>query len=68
MELPQTLAAQKQVLNTNSIRKIYHKDVSYKCRLGESHVENVLHSVSGSSMLTQKDYTRRHDNVCLNNY
>ena len=59
-------AAQKQALNTNSVRKIYHKDVSNKCRLCGTHVENVLHIVSGCSMLAQKEYNRRHDKVCLN--
>ena len=44
-------AAQEQALNTNSVRKIYHKDVSNKCRLCGTHVENVLHIVSGCSML-----------------
>ena len=59
-------AAQEQALNTNSARKIYHKDVSNKCRLCRTHVENVLHIVSGCSMLTQREYKRRHDQVCLN--
>ena len=59
-------AAQEQALNTNSVRKIYHKDVSNKCRLCGTHVENVLHIVSGCSMLAQKEYKRRHDKVCLN--
>ena len=44
-------AAQKQALNTNSVRKINHKDVSNKCRLCGTHVENVLHIVSGCSVL-----------------
>ena len=56
----------KQALNTNSVRTIYHKDVSNKCRLRGTHVENVLHIVSGCSMLAQKEYKRRHDKVCLN--
>ena len=30
------------------------------------HVENVLHIDSGCSMLAQKEYKRRHENVCLN--
>ena len=59
-------AAQEQALNTNSVRKIYRKDVSNKCRLCGTHVENVLHIVSGCSMLAQKEYKRRHDRVCLN--
>ena len=59
-------AAQEQALNTNSVRKIYHKDVSNKCRLCGTHVENVHHIVSGCSMLAQKEYKRRHDKVCLN--
>ena len=58
-------AAQEQVLNTNSVRKIYHEEVSNKCRLCGTHVENVLHIVSGCSMLAQKDYQKRHDKVCL---
>ena len=29
-------------------------------------MENVLHIVSGYSMLAQKEYNRRHDKVCLN--
>ena len=53
-------------LNTNSARKIYHKDVSNKFRLCGTHVVNVLHIVSGSSILTQKEYKRRHNKVCLN--
>ena len=54
-------AAQEQALNTNSVRKIYHKDVSNKCRLCGTHdVENVLQIVSGCSMLAQKKYKRRH--------
>ena len=61
-------AAQEQALNTNSVRKIYHKDLSNKCRLCGTHVENVLHIVSGCSMLAQKEYKRRHDKVCLNIY
>ena len=59
-------AAQEQVLNTNSKKKISHLDVSNKCRLCGIHAENVLHIVSGCSMLAQKDYKRRHDKVCLN--
>ena len=59
-------AAQEQALSTNSVTKIYHKDVSNKCRLCGTHVENVLHIVSGCSMLAQKEYKRRHDKVCLN--
>ena len=59
-------AAPKEALNTNSIGKIYHKDVSNKCRLCGTHVENVLDIVSGCSMLAQKEYKRRHDKVCLN--
>ena len=59
-------AAQEQALNTNSVRKSYHKDVSKKCRLCATHVENVLNIVSGCSMLVQKEYKRRHDKVCLN--
>ena len=30
------------------------------------HVENVLHIMSGCSNLAQKEYKRRHNNVCLN--
>ena len=59
-------AAKEQALNTNSFRKIYHKDVSNKCRLCGTHVENVLHMVSGCSMLAQKEYKGRHDKICLN--
>ena len=58
------LAAQKQAL-TNSVRNIYHKDVSNKCRLCGIHVENILQIVSGSSMLAQKEYKRRLHKVCL---
>ena len=29
-------------------------------------MENLLHIVSGCSMLAQKEYKRRHDKVCLN--
>ena len=60
--------AQEQALNTNSIRKFYHKDISNKCRLCGTHVENVLHIVSGCSMLAQNEYKRRHDKVFLNIY
>ena len=53
-------AAQEQALNTNSVRKIYHKDVSktagYVCGI---HVENVLHIVSGCSILAQKEYKEK---------
>ena len=49
-------AAQEQALSTNSVTKIYHKDVSNKCRLCGTHVENVLHIVSGCSILAQKEY------------
>ena len=35
-------AAQEQALNTNSVRKIYHMDVSNKCRLCRTHVENLF--------------------------
>ena len=59
-------AAQKQALNTNSVRKICLKDVSIKCRSCRTHVENILHTVSDSSMLAQKEYKRRHDKLCLN--
>ena len=59
-------AAQGQALNTNSVRKIFHENVSNKCRLCGTHVENILHIVSGSSTLAQKDYKRRNDKVCLN--
>ena len=59
-------AAQEQALNTNLVRKIYHKDVSNKCRLCGTHVENVLHIVRGCSMLAQKEYKRRHDKLCFN--
>ena len=41
------LAAQKQALNTNLVGRIYYKDVSNKCRLCGTHVENVLYIVSG---------------------
>ena len=41
------LAAQEQALNTNSVKKIYDRDVSNKCRLCGTHVENVMHIVSG---------------------
>ena len=44
-------AAQKQALNTNLVGRIYYKDVSNKCRLCGTHVENVLHIVSGCGML-----------------
>ena len=37
-------AAQKEALNTKSIRKIYHKDVSNKCGLCGTHVKNVMHT------------------------
>ena len=59
-------AAQEQTLNTNSVRKRYHENVSNKCRSCGTHVENVLHIVSGCSMLAQKEYKRRHDKVFLN--
>ena len=59
-------AAQEQALNTNSVRNIYHKDVSNKCRLCGTHVKNVLYIVSGCNMLAQEEYKRRHDKVCLN--
>ena len=58
-------AAQEQALNTNSVRKIYHENVSNKCRLCGTQVENVLHIASGCS-IGQKEYKRRHDKVCLN--
>ena len=45
---------------------MYHANVSNKCRLCRTHVENVLHIVSGYSTLAQKEYKRRHDKVCLN--
>ena len=56
-------AAQEQALNTNSVRKIYHKNVSDKCG---THVESVMHIATGCSMLAQKDYKIRHNKVCLN--
>ena len=59
-------AVEEKALNTNSVREIDHKDVSNKCRLCVTHVENVLHIVSGCSMLAQKEYKRRHNKVCLN--
>ena len=54
-------AAQEQALNTNLVRINYHKDVSNKCRLCGTHVESVLHIVTGCSMLAQKEYKRRHN-------
>ena len=57
--------AQKKPLNSTSIRKIYHKDVSDKCKLSGSHVETALHSVYGCNALAQKDYKRRHK-LCWN--
>ena len=47
-------AAQEQALNTNSVSEIYHKDVSNKCGLYETHVENVLHIVSGCKERVQE--------------
>ena len=58
-------AAQEQVLNFKAVRKSYHKDVSNKYRLCRTHIENVLRIVSGCDTLAQKDYKRRHDQVCL---
>ena len=58
--------AQEQASNLNSIRKIYYKDVAIKCRLCGPYVENILRIVSGCSILTLKDYKRRHGKVCLN--
>ena len=58
-------APQEQALNINSVRKIYHENVSNKCRLCGTQVENVLHIVSGCS-IGQKEYKRRHNKVCLN--
>ena len=58
--------AQEQTLNTKSVRKIYHKNVSNKRRLCGTHMKNVLYIVSGCSMLAQKDYDRRQDKVGLN--
>ena len=49
-------AEQEQALSTKSVAKIYHKDVSNKCKLCGTHVENVLHIVSGCSMLAAKEY------------
>ena len=46
--------------------QLSYKDVSNKCRLCETHVENVLGIVSGCSMLAQKEYKRKNDKVCLN--
>ena len=57
--------AQKKPLNSTSIWKIYHKDVSDKCKLSGSHVETILHSVYGCNALAQKDYKRRHK-LCWN--
>ena len=59
-------AVEEKALNTNSVREIDHKDVSNKCRLCVTHVENVLHIVSSCSMLAQKEYKRRHNKVCFN--
>ena len=47
-------------------QKDLSEDVSNKCRLCGTHVENLLRIVSGCSMLAQKEYKRRHDKVCLN--
>ena len=55
----------ESLLSAAQVRKIYHKDVSNKCRLCGTHVENVLHIVSGYSMLAQKEYKRMHDKLCL---
>ena len=62
--LDTSLEAKEQALNTNSITKIYHKDVSNECSLCRSCMEKVLHIVSGCTMLAQKDYKRLHK-VCL---
>ena len=59
-------AAHEPALNNNSIRNIYRKNVSNKCMLCGTHVENVLNIVSGCSMLARKEYKRRHGKVCLN--
>ena len=61
-------AAQEQALNTNPVRNIYHENVSNKYRLCGTHVENVLHIVSGCSVLVRKKYKRRHRNICLNTH
>ena len=52
--------AQKWKFETGN-RKFYHKDVSNKYRLCGTHVDNVLHIVSGCGMLAQKEFKRRHD-------
>ena len=44
-------AGQEQTLNTNSVRKTHHKNVSNKCRLCGTHVENVVHRMSGCIIL-----------------
>ena len=59
-------AAQEQAINTNLVRKNYHKDVSNKFTLCGINVENVLYIMSGCRMLAYKDYKRRNDKVCFN--
>ena len=60
-------SAQDQALNTNSIKKrIYGLNVSDKCRLCGEKVESVMHMVNACSIVAQRDYKRRHNNVCLN--
>ena len=50
-------------LNTNSVRKMYHKDVSNKCSLCGTTMQNFLQILSSCSMFAQKEYKRRHDKV-----
>ena len=58
--------AQEQALNTNSVRKIYHENLSNERTFCGTHAENVLYIVSGCSILAQKEYKRGHDEVRLN--
>ena len=60
------LAAQEQVLRTNSIKhSIDTNSETPLCRLCENSTETVRHIISGCKRLAQREYKKRHDKVAL---
>ena len=58
-------SAQEQALRTNYVK--FHIDKTAKsplCRMCTVEDKTVSHTVSGCKMLAQKEYKKRHGNVC----
>ena len=62
-------AAQEDVIYTrNYCSSVAHMDVENKCRMCGEPGESIRHLVSGSTMLAQREYRRRHDTMGLRVY